>query len=59
MATEFFGMVLQAHGSHDLPYSLSLAGTLNLTQAALSSFHEGKTCVYVKVSSRRPRIGHI
>jgi hypothetical protein len=52
-------MVLQAHGSHDLPYSLSLAGTLNLTQAALSTFHEGKTCVYVKVRSRRPSIGHI
>ncbi len=48
MATEFFGTVLEAQESHELPYSISLAGTLNLTQAALSTFHEGKTCLYVK-----------
>ena len=45
MATEFFGATLQPTGA-ELPYSLSLGGTLQLTQASLSSFLPGKTYLY-------------
>ncbi len=51
--TEFFGHVLVPMKNMDLPYSISLHGTLHLTHVSLTTFSEGKTYLYVKV--RRDR----
>jgi hypothetical protein len=49
MATDYFGHTLAPMENHDLPYSISLHGTLHVTQVALGSFLEGRTYLYVRV----------